>query len=115
MIIVGMAFIGAGGGCCQLAAFALPELLPNKWRHIGVVIADAGIFFTVIVGPVTGRFAISHGPQPVTVQDASWRWIFYGGAIASAVSGALVYWLYFPPRHPRGVSTSVRTSSDTFG
>lgn len=39
MVIVGMALLGFGGGNCQLAAFALPELLPNKWRHIGVVIA----------------------------------------------------------------------------
>lgn len=39
MVIVGMGLLGWGGGCCQLAAFALPELLPNKWRHIGVVIA----------------------------------------------------------------------------
>lgn len=39
MIIVGMALLGFGGANCQMAAFALPELLPNKWRHIGVVIA----------------------------------------------------------------------------
>src|ERR1700733_5720712 len=37
--------IGFGGGNCQLAAFAIPELLPNKWRHIGVVIADGVAFF----------------------------------------------------------------------
>ena len=39
MVIAGMALVGWGAGCCQMAAFALPELLPNKWRHIGVVIA----------------------------------------------------------------------------
>lgn len=82
-----------------MAAFALPELLPNKWRHIGVVIAgklshdwrwvsrsandtanfkryvlthvDAGIFFTVIVGPVTGKYASTHGPMPLSVAGAS--------------------------------------------
>ena len=53
--------IGFGAGNCQLAAFALPELLPNKWRHFAVVIADGMIFFTVIVGPVTARIAIIHG------------------------------------------------------
>jgi hypothetical protein len=53
--------IGFGAGNCQLAAFALPELLPNKWRHFAVVIADGMIFFTVIVGLVTARIAILHG------------------------------------------------------
>ncbi len=53
--------IGFGAGNCQLAAFALPELLPNKWRHWAVCLADGMIFFTVIVGPVTSRIAIIHG------------------------------------------------------
>ena len=59
--------IGFGAGNCQLAAFALPELLPNKWRHFAVVIADGMIFFTVIVGPVTARIAILHGDAVSTV------------------------------------------------
>lgn len=59
--IVAHAFLGFGGGNCQLAAFALPELLPNKWRHWAVVIADAGIYFDVIVGPVAARIAYLHG------------------------------------------------------
>ena len=32
-----------------MAAFALSELLPNKWRHIGVVLADAAVLVAVIV------------------------------------------------------------------
>lgn len=55
--IAGHVLLGFGGGNCQLAAFALPELLPNKWRHFAVVIADALIYFDVIVGPVTARMA----------------------------------------------------------
>lgn len=58
--IAAHAILGFGGGNCQIAAFALPELLPNKWRHIGVVIADAGIYFSVIVGPVLSRIAFEH-------------------------------------------------------
>lgn len=58
--IAAHSFLGFGGGNCQIAAFALPELLPNKWRHIGVVIADAGIYFDVIVGPVVARIAYKH-------------------------------------------------------
>ena len=86
---------GFGGGNAQLAAFALPELLPNKWRHIAVVIADIGVFFAVIVGPVAGRIAITRGDQ--------WRWLLYGPAIFAAISFCLLVWLYFPPKHPRGI------------
>lgn len=53
--------IGFGAGNCQLATFALPELLPNKWRHFAVVIADGVAFFPVIAGPVTARIATRHG------------------------------------------------------
>jgi MFS family permease len=59
--IAAHSMIGFGAGNCQLAAFALPELLPNKWRHFAVVIADGLIYFDVIVGPVASRIAITHG------------------------------------------------------
>lgn len=59
--IAAMALIGFGAGNCQLTAFALPELLPNKWRHLGVVLADGVAFFPVTGGPVTSRVAIRHG------------------------------------------------------
>jgi MFS family permease len=55
--IAAHALLGFGGGNCQLAAFALPELLPNKWRHFAVVMADGLIYFDVIVGPVVARIA----------------------------------------------------------
>lgn len=60
-MIASMAFIGFGAGNAQLAAFALPELLPNKWRPAAVVLADIGVFFAVVVGPIAGRFAIQNG------------------------------------------------------
>lgn len=59
--IVAHVLLGFGAGNCQLATFALPELLPNSWRHIGVVIADGVAFFPVIAGPVTARISIRHG------------------------------------------------------
>ena len=59
--IVAHVLIGFGAGNCQLATFAIPELLPNRWRHVGVVIADGVAFFNVIAGPITARIAIHHG------------------------------------------------------
>ncbi|KAF3342190.1 Aldehyde reductase 2 [Verticillium dahliae VDG2] len=85
-------------GNAQLAAFALPELLPNKWRHSAIVLADIGVYFAVVVGPVAGRFAIE--------EDEAWRWLFYAPAIAVIFSFAGLYFYYFPPRHPRGLPFS---------
>lgn len=97
-VIVSFALIGFGAGNAQLAAFALPELLPNKWRPAAVVLADFGVFFAVVVGPVAGRFAIQHG-------DA-WRWLFYAPAIAVFTSFVGLWLYYYPPKHPRGLPTA---------
>ncbi|KXL47944.1 hypothetical protein M433DRAFT_76769 [Acidomyces richmondensis BFW] len=93
--IAAFALIGFGAGNAQLAAFALPELLPNKWRPAAVVLADIGVYFAVVVGPVAGRFSIQRG-------DA-WRWLFYSPAIAVFISFWLLAFFYYPPKHPRGL------------
>ncbi|KAI0154152.1 MFS general substrate transporter [Xylariaceae sp. FL1272] len=94
-LLAAMGLIGFGAGNAQLAAFALPELLPNKWRAIGVVLADGLLLPILVVAPVAGRFAIEHG-------DA-WRWLFYSPAIAAALSFVGLYLYYYPPAHPRGL------------
>ncbi|ORY03042.1 fungal trichothecene efflux pump [Clohesyomyces aquaticus] len=93
-MIAGFAIIGFGAGNAQLAAFALPELLPNKWRHISITIADLGTWIAVVVGPIAARYAI--------VQD-TWRWLFHAPTIGAAISVVALYFLYFPPQHPRGL------------
>ena len=95
MMIAGFAIIGFGAGNAQLAAFALPELLPNKWRHISVTIADLGTWIDVVVGSIVGRYAIQHG-------DA-WRWLFHAPSIGAGISIVCLYALYYPPKHPRGL------------
>lgn len=94
-MIAAFALIGFGAGNAQLAAFALPELLPNKWRHAAIVLADIGVYFAVVVGPVAGRFSIQHGE--------AWRWLFYAPAIAVFFSFWCLVFFYFPPKHPRGL------------
>lgn len=75
--IAASAILGFGGGNCQIASFALPELLPNRWKHIGVVIADLGITFDVVIGPVASRIALDSGavehtdPSAVSNTDGS--------------------------------------------
>lgn len=74
-----------------MAAFALPELLPNKWRHIGVVIADFTVYIAVIVAPVTARYGYELG---------TWEWNFWGIAIFQGLSCLGLLFLYHPPKHP---------------
>ncbi|KAK0316809.1 hypothetical protein LTR01_000560 [Friedmanniomyces endolithicus] len=93
--IAAHALLGFGGGNCQMAAFALPELLPNKWRHFAVVIADAGIYFDVIVAPVVARISFLNG--------SSWRWGYWGMTFAQGLSLVVLAVFYFPPKHPRGI------------
>lgn len=51
----GLAITGFGGGFCQMAMCSIPELLPNKYRHIGICISDGFVFVIVIIGPIVGR------------------------------------------------------------
>ncbi|EXJ65476.1 hypothetical protein A1O7_01817 [Cladophialophora yegresii CBS 114405] len=97
MMIAGMAVNGFGAALCQMAAFALPELLPNKWRHIGIVLADLMVYIIIIVFPVTARYGVSGG---------DWRAHFYTGAILQAASFLGLYFFYFPPAHPLGLPFS---------
>lgn len=74
-----------------MAAFSLAELLPNKWRHIAVVIADLAVFFAVIIAPVTARYGFEFG---------TWAWNFWALAIFQGLSFVGLLCLYFPPKHP---------------
>ena len=92
----GLAIAGFGGGFCQMAMCSIPELMPNKYRHIGICISDGFVFVIVIIGPIVGRYAIDTG-------DA-WKYIYYGGFIAQVFSMIGLYLLYHPPKHPKGVT-----------
>ena len=91
----GLAIAGFGGGFCQMAMCSIPELMPNKYRHIGITISDGFVFLIVIIGPVVGRYAIDTG--------SAWKYIYYGGFVAQIISLFALYLLYYPPQHPRGV------------
>ncbi|KAK7894305.1 peroxiredoxin prx5 [Exophiala xenobiotica] len=77
-----------------MAAFALSELLPNKWRHIGVVITNSTTLLAVILAPVTARYGYETG---------GWKWNFWAAAIAQFVAFLGLLFLYYPPAHPHGI------------
>ena len=98
-LTAGLSIAGFGGGFAQLAMCAIPELMPNKFRHIGVCISDGFVFLVVIIGPVVGRYAIDTGH--------SWKYIYYGGFIAQTLSLVALFLLYHPPKHPKGVPWTI--------
>src|SRR5262249_12103327 len=48
-----------------------------------------------VIGPTAARYSI--------VQGDAWRWLFYAPTIGAALSVLGLYFLYFPPQHPRGL------------
>jgi hypothetical protein len=57
---------------------SIPEMLPNKFRHIGITLSDGFVFLIVVIGPVVGRYAIESGDD--------WKFVYWGGFIAQFVS-----------------------------
>ncbi|KAI1623928.1 fungal trichothecene efflux pump-domain-containing protein [Exophiala viscosa] len=93
----GMAILGFASGPSQLGLIGVPELLPNKYRHIGIVLSDAVLYPILICAPIIGRYAI----KDPTSRD--WTYIYYASFIAMVLTFAGVFFLYKPPKHPRGV------------
>jgi hypothetical protein len=96
MLIAGLSLNGAGSGMAGVALIAVPELLPNKWRHIGVVLADGFVYIMIIIGPVVGRYAVLQ-------LDNRWQFVYWGGFVASAIAFIGLFIFYHPPKHPRGI------------
>jgi MFS family permease len=99
--IAGMAIMGFASGMSQLGLIGVPELLPNKWRHIGIVISDAVLFPILVCAPIIGRYAVK---DPTS---RNWTYVYYGSFIAMVLTFVAVYFLYIPPKHPRGVPWKV--------
>ncbi|KAF2648443.1 MFS general substrate transporter [Lophiostoma macrostomum CBS 122681] len=96
MLIAGLCLNGCGSGISGICLIAVPELMPNKYRHIGVVLADLFVYIMIITGPVVGRYAIIH-------DNDSWQWLYWGGFIWTTITNIGIFFLYHPPKHPRGI------------
>ncbi|KAJ1329504.1 MFS transporter DHA2 family methylenomycin A resistance protein [Microdochium nivale] len=102
-----MLMIGFASGNTQPAAFVVPELLPNKWRHTAIVIADAIITVAVIIGPIAGRFSVVD-----VASEAAIRELDYGGGTLFAIATTLfltglIYTATLPPNDPKVIGTLV--------
>lgn len=67
----------------------ISELLPNKWRSIGLATTELNLLLFSSLGPITGR---------ALTQNATWRWIFILGAISGVIAMAGTIFFYHPPR-----------------
>jgi MFS family permease len=99
--IAGMSILGFASGMSQLGLIGVPELLPNKYRHIGIVLSDGLLFPILICAPIIGRYAVK---DPLS---RNWSYIYYGSFAAMVVTFIAVFFLYKPPKHPRGVPWKV--------
>ncbi|KAF7554061.1 hypothetical protein G7Z17_g3158 [Cylindrodendrum hubeiense] len=93
-LIAAETLIGVGTGFVFVSYAGVPEMLPNKWRSLGLGILEGGI--SIPWGIVSVLLANA------LYQYASWRWLFYMGVIVEAVAllgTALFYW---PTPRPRG-------------
>ncbi|KAJ4340576.1 hypothetical protein N0V95_007475 [Ascochyta clinopodiicola] len=93
-LVAGETLIGLGTGFVFVSYAGVPEMLPNKWRAVGVGILEGGIM--VPWGMAGALFAA------IMLTKASWRWLFYIGAIVEALAfiGTAVF--YWPTSRPRG-------------
>jgi MFS family permease len=87
MLIAGLCLNGCGSGIAGICLIAVPELMPNKYRHIGVVLADFFVYVMIIIGPVVGRFAILR-------DDDTWQWLYWAGFILAIVTDIGLFFLY---------------------
>jgi MFS family permease len=93
-LIVGESFIGLGTGVVFVAYAGVPEMLPNKWRSLGLGILEAGIavpwgMISAILGNALNEYA-------------SWRWILYISVIVEAIALVGTAFFYWPTPRPRG-------------
>ncbi|KAM0269400.1 hypothetical protein ACHAQH_009773 [Verticillium albo-atrum] len=93
-LIAAETVIGLGTGFIFVAYAGVPEMLPNRWRAIGVGILEGGITMPWgVVAPVLAGALYKH---------TTWRWIFYICIIVEAIALVGTAFFYWPTSRPRG-------------
>jgi hypothetical protein len=87
MLIAGLSLNGCASGISGIALIAVPELIPNKYRHIGIVIADGLVYIFIVIGPVVGRYSIIGDGE-------KWRYLYWAGFALEAFTGIGLFVFY---------------------
>ncbi|GKT84255.1 major facilitator superfamily transporter [Colletotrichum tofieldiae] len=92
-LIAAETLIGLGTGFVFVSYAGVPEMLPNKWRSLGLGILESGIavpwgILSVLLGNALFKYA-------------SWRWIFGIGIIIESIALVGTWFSYYPTPRPR--------------
>ncbi|ORY18627.1 fungal trichothecene efflux pump [Clohesyomyces aquaticus] len=91
-LIAGEVVLGASIGTVSVAYAGLSEILPNKYRGMGLAWTEFNLASWGIAGTLLAN---------VFLKDASWRVMFYITIGYGAFSMIGTFFVYFPPSHPR--------------
>ncbi|KAL6248800.1 hypothetical protein RBB50_003863 [Rhinocladiella similis] len=89
--IAAMVILGFGTGTAFVNYPAISELLPNRYRSLGLASTELHILATSAFGPLMAR---------ALTKNASWRWIYILGVITGVISFAGTAIFYTPPSRP---------------
>ncbi|CVL04114.1 related to potential drug facilitator PEP5 [Fusarium mangiferae] len=92
-IVAGTTLVGFGAGTIMVSYPGISELLPNKYRGIGLAWTEFCI--TIPWGSLAGLIA-TH-----LYLKASWRWCYYITIIYAAICLIGTFICYFPPSRPQ--------------
>ncbi|KEF61057.1 uncharacterized protein A1O9_02622 [Exophiala aquamarina CBS 119918] len=91
-LIAGEVILGGSIGTVSVAYAGISEILPNKWRGVGLAWTEFNLATWAIAGTLLANALLSH---------ASWRIMFYIAMGYGAFSLVGTFLVYFPPSHPR--------------
>ncbi|KLO81631.1 putative drug facilitator PEP5 [Fusarium fujikuroi] len=94
-IILASTFLGFGCGMIYVSYAGISELLPNKWRGIGLATTEFAINVPF------GLLSVLLGTLLVLHTALGWRWCYYIGLIYGVISLGGTFTFYFPPTRPQ--------------
>ncbi|KAI1619966.1 putative major facilitator superfamily transporter [Exophiala viscosa] len=86
-----MVVVGFGTGSSFVLYPGITELLPNKYRPLGLAWTEMNLLPFSTFGPLIAR---------ALLQNASWRWVYILGAITGVISFVGTFIFYIPPTKP---------------
>ena len=91
-LIAGEVILGLSIGTVSVAYAGISEILPNKYRGVGLAWTELNLAAWAIPATLLATLMVT---------DSSWRIMFYIAIGYGAFSLVGTYFVYFPPSHPR--------------
>ncbi|OQU98000.1 hypothetical protein CLAIMM_03842 [Cladophialophora immunda] len=91
-LIAGEVILGGSIGTVSVAYAGISEILPNKYRGVGLAWTELNLASWAVAGTLLANALLSH---------ASWRVMYYIAMGYGGFSLVGTFLVYFPPSHPR--------------